>query len=637
MKPFKILVCVLLLAATIVTAFGCKKQIPPDEIPTESDSDWWTGFFEGRGHDATAATTGMRVSKPSYGYGSVTEQGYGGWYYGCTTNGEYREAEYLTDAWRCDGAVLNRSYLTSTANACATRKYVNPYESGAVTVSGTLKGDGIAGHVTLYAFLGEHRLCEVSVDTTDTVGIYYEFSCDLLCGDELYFVLQGDGTAQVEPLICYGSDEARLHAQNDTGYFGDLIPVYNPDDRKMYMYYMTGDVSDLAHPVVEMHLAVSDDLFRFVETEYEIKPFVDRAVNLRFFKKSYQEIFDFGTFPNGYRDMYILFDRQINRWRYVALCYYERSGMIKCALGTGISDDETGDSWTTPIKVLQNYPLFKQPECPCAAYIGDRWYIFCSLWGESIHNVGRLRYYVGDPGKTIDEQDWTTKQAHYLDGEDLCAAQIVDIGGKYLMYGWIVKCYEDQYFPKVIDNGLWGGDMNLPREVYQTDDGLLALRMPEYIKNMCKKGVVKRGEDVTVNGDSKRIAEGGFGSSFISGKLDFAGSDRTAVVLRSDGKEYEIRFCRENGKVTMYIGCDADLTHPVASFYETGEALTSINLDIIVEGNTLEVFVNDQYALSARTSMFSGKFQSIELRSEGTARAHDFMVHKLANCYNVFD
>lgn len=636
MKSIKKIICIALCSVTFIPA-ACSK-------PESAKDAFWEDFLAGRADDSALQEGEKSVNKPSYGYSGKTEQGYNGWYYGTYSDGVFSEAAHNGSVWESGGAVLDKKFMTSTQAVSSARKYVNCGSEGKVTICGTLTTNTKSGELSLNIYNGG-ELIESVASVEDKEGVYY--TCETLLPEEgqLYFVLEGNGQAAVEPLIVYDDSKLTLHAENAAGYYGDLIPFYNTDDKKMYMYYMTGDVSDLANPKIDLNLAVSSDLFNYNDVEYEVYPFVDRAVNLNRSRKDkislcgtpWSEVLDYDTFPEGYRDHYMFFDSQVNRWRYLALCYYSRSGMIKCALGTGISDDEGGKSWSTPVKILKNYPLFKQPECPCAMWINDRWYIFCSLWGESIHNVGRFRYYIGDVGKGIDEQDWLEKQDYYLDGEDLCAAQVVDVGGRYLMYGWIVKCYEDSYFPKVIDNGLWGGAMNLPREVYQCDDGTLGTRIPEEIKSLMKKGVIAKADDVTLNDGSVGLIEKSFGSVYVSFEANIAGAKNTVLTLTSGNKDYNITFSVNDGKTEISVGCRLDSTHPVASYYTVDSELERISVDLIVEGNVIEMFINDRYALSARTSMFSGITDKVTFSSDGKCTVNNFTVNKLANRYNVYD
>lgn len=631
-KAFASMLAICFMVLMLLTMTGCQEK-------TEEINDlFWEDFYAAHSPDeAVVLDDNYDINQASYGYLVKREQGYNGWYYGKYTAGVYHSAELKNGGWVAGNASLSDAWITSANSHSGARKYVNSRADGKVWINGTLKGDGNPGTVRLEIFNNQNQILETAdIDCKDTIGIYYEVEVELNQGDELIFALIGEGCAHVNPMIVYNHAELVLRAQNQSGYWGDLMPYYNEEDGLMYMYYMTGDTSDLANPKIDLHLATSEDLFNFTEEEYEIKDCVERIVQLNIFDVPGSEMLDMETFPDGYRDTYRFFDEQIQRYRYVALSYYSRSGVIKCALSTGVSDDAEGLSWTQPAKILVNFPIFKQPECPWAMWINDRWYIGCSLWGTSDHNVGRCRYYIGDEGKGIDEQDWLNKEAHYIDGEDLCASQIIDVGGRYLMYGWIIMCYEDAYFPRTIDNGLWGGEMNVMREVYQLEDGTLGTRLPDTLKKMLCKGLVKSGENLTLESNSAELT-GDFGSSYITYRADLTQASSVTATLISDGKEYEIILSKNEGKTNLQIMCKEDTTHPLAASYEIDADLDECNVIIISEGNVLEVFVNDKYALSARTSMFSGRFQKMTIAVEGTAKIVDWKICKLANSLNVYE
>lgn len=431
--------------------------------------------------------------------------------------------------------------------------------------------------------------------------------------------------------------EKLLHAQNPYGYWGDLIPYYNQEEQRLYMYYM---IMKYEYPYdgCTLHLSVSDDMFNFREDPYVVYDYINAAVNQDFrgLGIGIWDIFDLESFPDGPRDWYYFFDPQVNRWRYVALAYLHK-GPNRCALVTAVSDDETGLEWHQKATVLQYFPNLKEPECPCAMYIGDRWYIFCSLSGYSIHNVGRPRYYIGEAGKRIDEQDWTAKEAHYIDGEDVCASQIIDVGGHYLLYGWIPKCKDGEYFDGTNDFALWGGVMTFPREIYQREDGTLGTRIPKVLKKMLKKELLTSADGLRIDGETVTVCEQDAGSSCVSFQADVGDSEDFTVSLISAGKSYDLRFVRNDETTTISLGCKSDTGHPVYASYVTDERLTSLDVLILTEGTVTEVFINDTYSLTARTSMFSGSFEKVFASSDGKAEIKSFDLYRLANSENIYD
>ncbi|MCK7485932.1 MAG: hypothetical protein MZU97_10570 [Bacillus subtilis] len=60
--------------------------------------------------------------------------------------------------------------------------------------------------------------------------------------------------------------------------------------------------------------------------------------------------------------------------------------------------------------------------------IGTRWYLIASIYSRTVHGVGGFSYWKGDENTTITEVDWKSKPEQSLDGEDLCAGQLVQVG-----------------------------------------------------------------------------------------------------------------------------------------------------------------------------------------------------------------
>lgn len=112
-------------------------------------------------------------------------------------------------------------------------------------------------------------------------------------------------------------------------------------------------------------------------------------------------------------------------------------------------------------------------------------------------------------------------------------------------------------------------------------------------------------------------------------------SQSASATLVSDGKEYTVSIRAEDGKSVLTIGCPQDTTHPVAAVYDMA-AGQKFDVSIISEDNVLEVFVNDEYALSARTSMFSGRFEKLVLSSDGAAEFKNIKINKLANSADLY-
>ena len=79
-------------------------------------------------------------------------------------------------------------------------------------------------------------------------------------------------------------------------------------------------------------------------------------------------------------------------------------------------------------------------------------------------NVGRMCYRVGPENTLPQNVDWNNLEERYINGQDLHAAQLVQVGDKYYVYGWLNYKY---------NTSVWGGYLNTPVEVYQGEDGYL--------------------------------------------------------------------------------------------------------------------------------------------------------------------
>ena len=123
--------------------------------------------------------------------------------------------------------------------------------------------------------------------------------------------------------------------------------------------------------------------------------------------------------------------------------------------------NKKGEFSTVATKMV-NFTGRGDAECPQIKKIGNRWYLLSSPSGTgTMGNVGRMCYRVG-PEKTLPQNvDWNNLEERYINGQDLHAAQLVQVGDKYYVYGWLNYKY---------NTSVWGGYLNTPVEVYQGDN-----------------------------------------------------------------------------------------------------------------------------------------------------------------------
>lgn len=118
------------------------------------------------------------------------------------------------------------------------------------------------------------------------------------------------------------------------------------------------------------------------------------------------------------------------------------------------------------------------PECPDAFPLGERWYLLFS--------TNETRYRVGlSPGGP-----WGTPPVESLDGPRFYAAKTLTDGKRRLLFGWVPTRQGER------DGGAWewGGDLALPRELEQGEDGGLIVRCPQEVSERLGAPLLGRDE-----------------------------------------------------------------------------------------------------------------------------------------------
>ena len=231
-------------------------------------------------------------------------------------------------------------------------------------------------------------------------------------------------------------------------------------------------------------------------------------------------------------------------------------------------------------------------ECPQLIKIGNRWYIFASIYGRSQHGVGRLSYWIGDENLDPYEVDWTTKKEHHLSTEDLAAAQIVQKDNRFFMFGWIPKNYTGNF---------WGGHINLATEVYQKPDGTLATKLYDEIAGKIRGGTYYQQEgEKTVSSESyieiPTLKRMDLQMQFVlkSGQLKLSLQDKKVdIVIKNTEDERSIEV-KSN-------------TFFVSKMSLNEDDLREVNdIRIIAEDDIMEIFLNDTSTVQARLGLKLG-------------------------------
>lgn len=690
MKKLLSIVSLFLAAVTLSASVSCKGS-PEDSSPQPSPPhgeivepiklSYEDLYFNDE--TLSAPITGTAVYKASYGYTQKTEQGYNNFYYKYLKDGNYTDATLKEGRFVGEGAKFDGRVMTSAKSSYAVRAFVAPI-SGKAHVYGSPKP--IEGNLSVKVYLDSTVLFDKALGAKE--GVYHSNTVELNKGQTVYFVLEGEGSAEWNPTVDYVmAKETSLHHAAD-GYYGDVHPFYDEESRTMYMYYLsTGKQSSGYIPTFQSLLTTSRNMIQYNDVKIQLdesapceqdlyyvlnvikdadgkyrssfgfgnyagtsvsddlitwkrgsEPYIDPADDV--LKYTYRAYFDQGVYSG--RDPDIYYDKDSKQYYCIVMNYFSSaaaSGKKSLALYKG---DEKGIFSTKSTKVL-DFTGKGDPECPQIKKIGDRWYVFYSESGTGTSgNVGRFAYRVGDIGVAPENVDWESKKEFYLDGGDVHAAQLCKIGDYYYMYGWI------SYRPH---ESVWGGYINLPREVFVREDGTLGARLDPELTKLLNKGLVaslsvstatfdgfseSNGKFTSEKARSYASFDGMFGRSFLKTNVSLGGGDSVGVKISSGDTKYYVGVFKKNGKT--YLSVTNDWTNPLSGVYQEIENLdiTNKELKIVCDGRFIEAFIGDTYAVTAHTKL--GTEYNLTAMAEGEGVSlNSFNIYRLADYYNIFD
>lgn len=614
---------------------------------------------------------GTAVYKASYGYTLMKEQGYNGFFYRYISASGEKDMTASDSGWTGSDASM-RDGIMKSGNDSAVRLFISP-------VSGTAR---VYGNPRLVS--GERATVTVKRGTeivatyeiTDGTGVWDEHILTLTEGEELRFIVQGKAEVYWNPTVDFiRADEILLHHATE-GYYGDVHPFYDEKSGELYMFYLsTGQKND--QTTFRSMLTTSQDFIHFASKDVAIsesappeqdlyfalnvyldrdggyrsswgyngyagsskskdlliwesgsEPYIDVADG--FLKYTHRVYFGGGALSG--RDPDVFYDKDSDSYYCVVMNYYTPSGSSGRKSLAVYLGDKDGRYSPNPITYM-DFTGRGDPECPQIKKIGDRWYIFYSVYGTgTAGNVGDFRYRMGGAGQSVDQVDWDAAKEYRLDGADLHAAQIFPVGDKYYMYGWLNYA---------AGASVWGGYLNLAREVYRRADGTLATRCDNYLTSLLNKGKItqfcsdnSRCEGVMANdgvfnfaGEGMAALHGEYGRSLLTAKVNLGGSaTKGGFRIVSGSNTLFAGVAIENDVAVLRLGT---LTLTMDAFAEEYE------LKLIADGNFIELFVNDEYGLSANTSATAS--YSFGLSADAGAVIKNANVFKLADYNNIFD
>jgi len=614
-------------------------------------------------------------TKASYGYTENNQQGHLNWYYGEYVNAHFSPFVYSAKDGQFAKGDKHLKYANMSGENVA-RKWVSTYE-GLLHIDGKLIANS---NSTLMIFI--NNILAKQVELLEKTNKYIDVQKEVTLGDEVIFLISGD--VDFNPAIHFGGkNQELLHydAAKDTAlpFVGDVHPLYV--DGQLRNYYLSTNGRYTAD------MAISDDLVVFKDTDTKTsatKPPPTEGFATRVFEYDgnfysfygaydgfeYSKSSDGYTFENGVelddnfnvlgqlkidpryiwgRDPYAFFDEDIGRYRVISMNYVQdrtqsQLPIIDLALYTSV--DKSPHLYQKTALPLINFGSTNvEPEVPMMMKFANRWYLFACMSGRTNNYVGPLSYWIGDENTPIDQVDWNSKQEFLLTGDDLCASQIVEIEGRYYMYGWI---------PQQAFNSPWGGTINLPQEVYQVEDGKLAVRLDDYLQEKLSKGMISDLADESFITKGEFVKETGYlrTSSLLDGlaSLQFKESyDRAILNLKSSNLDentvigvelvngtsvFQVRYSGRSNNIQINRK-GVGVTYSKFDIIESN--LSSLDMTIVAEGNMLEVFINGRYATCARIDETLNNFQARFYTNKEEIRLDQFNVSKLASKLNFQD
>ena len=708
-------ITIILLFVFSITFSGCKSN--DDNPPIIDDGTPYEDIYHNEIDAPYPEGYNSNGYKAMYGYTLMDEQGYNSWYYQSRENNSFENMTYNdeTSRWESSHGYIYGAIQFANNDKEVAKSY-SIQEEGLIIISGNIKVINEFNGEGNYAIAlnGEIIYPQDSnfgvINGVDLIGYYTEVAINVVIGDEIQFITKGDGELYWNPTIEYNEViESPVHYDltydSYSGeHIGDVHPYYY--DGQLFMYYLA------TNGLYSSRLITSSNFVQYEKTEIYTHmtnpPVTDRYYVLGVLQQKdnlFRSYFGFSStvinssvsddlitwsegkgvddsflstflplvnYPVGGRDPYAFYDPDIDRYRVIYTGYYENKYWdnggtgFDAALSLVTSTDNTMEYWEeNQMELLRfdNAGASKRddPEVSQMMKIGDRWYIFASIYGRSENGVGRTSYWKGEVDTFIDDDNWNDKTEQFLTGDDLCAGQIVQVGNRYYIYGWI----------PYLSHGSWGGTLNIAREVYQLPNGDLGTRLDPYMTNLLNRGKIYslgEGNETEISGDwiltsnSATIETQGDEISVINSKtfskLELPGKyDRNLITLNlSIGEESSMAGIILDNSVGLgkyYIYIDKEEEKLFIKTVEAGGLMTKgeieltgidyedMEIKIIAEGSIVEVFINDQYSLVSKICDFGYNElddYSISLFGDGNdVTFSDLYVNKLSSEENIYD
>jgi hypothetical protein len=408
--------------------------------------------------------------------------------------------------------------------------------------------------------------------------------------------------------------------QNITDTIGDVHPYYDETSKKWYLFYL--DTSGN----YQTRLRTSSDGVVFTENndftvKYSIAPYSvlnvckkgttyysyfgefqcttsTDLVHWEYSGKKNQIAVSTSIYNGGFRDPSVCYDETTKKSYAVGIAYKKSGTTTKANLIVMRSKNDSQTSYETPHEVFLEDTINHDAECPMLLKIKNRYYLFYSVYGNSVHGVGKLTYRIGDEGVDPYDVDWTTKEEHFLTGEDLCAAQVAKKGNDVYLFGWI---------PQQSNGGTWGGSLNLLTKVTSSDTGILNLSFDDTMESK----LIKKSLGIKTNITQNEAGSMNVSSNRYYCHINFKLS-QNMFEIKAQKQLYRIVVDKDQSLLLIYS--KSHLCSSIAIDRE--DFFTTNDLIFVVENNVLEVELNHRYVLTARVDEVAQELDAIEWKSD---------------------
>ena len=664
MKKILVLINTMIIAAM----FSCIDEIPNDG--EKIDMTPYKDIYVNDQESVYPINTAKSFHKAMHGYYMKTEQGYNNWFYHYLDDEKFNELSFdsSTNTWRNDESFIDGTTQKTNGYQVSKTFKVMKNGGGEVLVFGNVKSTDIKANSEFYITLNGNKVYPQNNDCLEIeknlqFGYFYNFKLNVAEDDEIGFVTK-KGSIDTNPGIAYsGYIEKSLNFDFDDEKFsngmekhvGDVHPFYY--NNQMYMFYLetNGTYSSallesknmltykektinmgVPAPSISTYYAIGLVKYNdtFVSYYGASSTIINSAQSNDLYTWTNHSSIDSPKlgYPAGGRDPYLFYDEDIDKYRIIHIGYYSNNpnGDFDAALALQTSIDNNLDKWESKTMELLRFDNAgisgrEDPEVSQMMKIGDRWYIFASIYSRTTHGVGGMSYWKGDANAKIDDVKWMEKPEQFVDGEDICAAQIVKVNEKYYMFGWV---------PDKPNAGQWGGAVSLPREIYQLPNGDLATKIDPYLFSVLNKGKIgdlktdvptvttgnaniNSNEVIFQSGVGKKYAfddynEASFNNAYsriiITANLKLPKYESIAgfSFQSSNFNKHFVYVERKTSKLKVY-------TYSLAGSFVNSEIeieiidWNEVEIKIVLDRTIADVFVNDKYSLCAKLTEYNNK------------------------------